>query len=253
MMCAVLLALVAACGAPRSGGFSEIERGKIPPALSATTTTTTTTTTTIPETTTTFEPVAETTTTVYVAPTTTIPSELIRLYFVAGRDGGIVSIDAPLAGRDPSVAQVMTALESAPTGASAQGLRTAIPPDEHPNARNDGRGLVTVDLSSSFKEAAGEDQRYAIAQMVLTFTHLGGFSQVTFTMDGQPTQVQLADGSLSELGAILYSDNYDDLLSTSANPPTTATTTTTTTTTSPATAGTDPGVTVEEPTTLPTG
>lgn len=245
-ICLALVILVVACGAPRSGGFSEIDRSKIPPSLSATTTTTTTTTTTIPATTTTIEPVAATTTTVFIPPTTTIPSALVRLYFVAGRDA-IVSIDAPLVGRDPSVAQVMTALESAPTGASAEGLRTAIPADEHPNARNDGRGLVTVDLSSTFKVAAGEDQPLAIAQIVLTFTHLAGFSQVVFTMDGQPVPVQLADSTLSAAGQILYADDYADLLSTSGTPPTT------TSTTAPSTPeSTDTSGTVEQPTTFPT-
>ena len=58
-ICAALLATlvaVAACGVPKSGGFTDIDRSKIPSALNATTTTsttTTTTTTTIPETTTT--------------------------------------------------------------------------------------------------------------------------------------------------------------------------------------------------------
>jgi len=256
VLCAVLLALVVACGAPRSGGFSEIDRSKIPASLSATTTTstttTTTTTTTIPETATTFEPVEETTTTtMFVPPTTTIPSRLVSLYFVAGRDG-IVAVDTPLIGRDPSVAQVMTALESAPTGESASGVRTAIPQGEKPNAQNNGRGLVTIDVSSTFTESPGEEQRLAIAQMVLSFTHFPGVSQVTFTNDDQPISVILADGTQSTPGQVFYADDYADLLSTSAAPPTT-TTTTTTTTSVPDTSGATDTSTVEQPTTLPPG
>jgi len=240
VMCAVVLALVVACGAPRSGGFSQIDEHDIPPALSATTSTTTST---IPKTTTTIEAAVETTTTVFVPPTT-IASELVRLYYVVGADK-IVPIDAPLA-RDPPLIQVMAALQSAPTGDASLALRTALPPGEQPNPSDDGRGLATIDISPTFLGAAGVDQRLAIAQIVLTFTHLSGISQVKFTMNGEPVAVQLADGTLSSPDTPLFGQDYESLLDSSTPAPQP----TTTTTVAGAPTSSDAGA-VEQPTTLP--
>jgi len=244
-ICVVLIALVVACGAPKSGGFSEIDRSRIPAPLTATTTTTTTTTTTIPATTTTINESVLPTTTVFVPPPTTVDAAPFTLYFVSGREQ--LYATEKLLARDPSAAKVMSALQAGPTGDGSEGLRSALPPGPAPNVTEDrSHGLVTVDLSATFLGDTGADQRLAIGQIVLTMTQLSGIAQVTFTEDGEPAQVQLADGVLSDKGASFHRADYQPLLTSSS--PTTLPTTTTPST--PDT--TDTSGTVEQPTTLPT-
>jgi len=217
----VLLIAVVACGAPKRGNFTPIAPGNIPASLTATTSTTTTTTTTLPSTTTTIE--AASTTTFVEPPPTTIPTELFRLFFIAGRNQ-ISPIDVPLA-RGASAAQVMAVLEVGPTGGAAEGLRSAIPPGSESSLRED-RGLVTVDLPTDFfteNEDNPADQRLAVAQIVLTLTQLGGISQVKFTQSGDPISVFLGDGSVSEADQPLFEDDYAALLT--SNPPVSTTTT----------------------------
>ncbi len=239
-----LAVLAVACGAPKSGGFTPIERD-IPDVLTATTSTTTTT---LPSTTTTIEPAS--TTTSIEPPPTTIANEFVRLFFIAGREQ-LFGIDVLLA-RGVSVAQVMEVLQAGPTGEAAAGLRTAIP-SQSLISTSERRGEISVDLPPDFFTANEQnpiDQLLAVAQIVLTLTQLGGISQVTFTQDGEPIEVLLSDGSLSNVGQVLYEEDYEVLLS--GNPP--ATTTTTTTTTTPTTttvASTTVSLPVEEPTTLP--
>ena len=242
-MCTLLVGLigfVVACGAPKSGGFTEIDRSKIPAPLTATTTTTTTTSTTMPNTTTTvFEPVS--TTTIVPVPTT-IDSALTTLYFIAGKDQ-LFAIETPLA-RKPSASQVMAALEAGPTGTGAQGLHSAIPHGPVPVVTEDlGHGLVTIDLSPNFRVDTGGDQRLAIGQIVLTMTQLSGISQVTFTENGAKVKVQLADGQLSDEGAILYAADYTQLMLSTAPTSTTTTISASTSTTPPAPTTSDAGPT----------
>lgn len=236
-MCALLVGLigfVVACGAPKSGGFTEIDRSKIPAPLTATTTTTTTTSTTMPSTTTTiFEPASTTT---FVPVPTTIDSALTTLYFIAGKDQ-LFGIETRLA-RKPSASQVMAALEAGPTGAGAQGLHSAIPRGPVPVVTEDlGHGLVTIDLSPNFLTDTGGDQRLAIGQIVLTMTQLSGVSQVTFTQNGAKVKVQLAHGQLSDDGAVLYAADYTQLLLSTAPTTTTSVSTTSVSTATAPTTG----------------
>jgi spore germination protein GerM len=120
----------------------------------------------------------------------------------------------------------MTALQTTPTGAGTSGLRTALPADGEPVVTAEERGQVTIDLSPTFGDNAGDDYRLAIAQMVLTFTIQPGVSQVTFTRNGEATQVQLADGRLSDAGQVLYRADFENLLGSPIGPTTTSTTTT---------------------------
>ena len=215
----VMAMLAVACGAPKSSGFSPIERD-VPAALTATTTTTTTT---IASTTTTIA-LASTTTVVEPPPTTAV-SQYVTLFFIAGRQQ-LFGIDVLLP-RGVPVAQVMEVLQRGPTGATASTLRSAIP-QEASISTLDTRGVVSVDLPLDFFDAAEEnDERLAIAQIVLTLTLLNGISQVVFTQEGREIAVLLGDGSESEEGQPLYREDYIDMIS--GNAPTTTTTTTTTT------------------------
>ena len=238
-LCAVLgvIALVvAACGVPKSSSFQPIPLGNIPEGL---TETTTTTTTSILETTSTIEAVITTTTVAPVA--TTNPTEPATLYFVAGMQltSAVQFLASPL-----EVKVVLAALRAGPDN-SAVGLRTAVPNGSSFNTSKY-RGVLTVDLNPDFftSMSSPADERPAVGQIVLSLTQLGGVAQVRFTIAGEPISVPLGDGTQSEPGVPLVSEDYENLLADA--PPQTSTTTTTTspitpeatsTTTAPAATG----------------
>ena len=58
-------------------------------------------------------------------------------------------------------------------------------------------GVVNVDVAASFTSLAGASQIVAVAQLVYTATAVSGIKAVTISIDGQPTDVPTADGSLS--------------------------------------------------------
>jgi hypothetical protein len=71
-------------------------------------------------------------------------------------------------------------------------------------------GTATLDLAPSILELSGANQLLAFGQ--LTFTLLGrpGIGRVAFTVDGQPTDPILPDGSLA--GGSVSAESYRDLL-----------------------------------------
>ncbi|CAB4877017.1 unannotated protein [freshwater metagenome] len=208
------------CGVPSSSKFSTIDRANIPFGLSDTTTSTTTTTTIVPASTTTL-----------VEPATTIATEPVLLYYVAGTQ--LVSV-TQLLPRPVSIAQTMAVLEAGPPREFGLGLRTAIPEGAQ-SQLSEAAGVVTVDLPIAFfKDMAPQDQRLAIAQIVLTLTDQRGVGQVTFTQNNLPISVLRGGGDLTQPGQLLVSADYEQLLSSSAGAntqPTTPTAPTTATTT----------------------
>ena len=54
------------------------------------------------------------------------------------------------------------------------------------------RGRATVDLADSFVDLSGTDQRIALAELVYTATGRPGVGQVSFTLEGEPTEVPAA-------------------------------------------------------------
>ena len=194
--------LVVACGVPSSGKFTTIDKSNIPFGLSETTTSTTTTTT-----------IAMESTTTLAEPATTIATEPVSLYFVAGTQ--VVSVSQYLP-RPVSIAQTMAVLEGGPPREFGLGLRTAIPAGPPSGIALSG-GVVTVDLATTFfKDMAPQDQRLAIAQIVLTLTDQRGVGQVTFTQNGLPISVLRGGGDLTQPGQLLVSADYAQLLSSSS-------------------------------------
>lgn len=209
------------CGVPSSSKFTAIDKKNIPFGLSETTALPTTTTTIAPESTTTV-----------VEPPTTIATETVLLFFIAGTQ--LVSV-TQLLPSPASLAQTMSVLETGPPREFGVGLRTAIPERSQSRLGESG-GVVTVDLTPAFFIAmAPQDQRLAIAQIVLTLTNQRGVGQVTFTQNGAPIGVLRGGGDLTQPGQLLVSADYGQLLSgsTGANTPSPASpgvTTTVTTT-----------------------
>lgn len=222
LLTVTLLAISVACGVPTSGDLERISDDDVTFDLTATTLETTTTSTTIAPSTT--EPPIPPTT---IAPTTTIQTEDVDLYFAAG--SRLKPIRQALAGQ-PGVEQLLAALVLGPDalGSIGVGLRTIIPPDAD-LAVNVVDGIVVVDLPAGlFEDMDIKDQRLVFGQIVMTMLQ-SQIGQVRFTLDGEPLQVILGDGSLSEPDQPVSFDDYDELLS--PNVPDFTTTTTSTTTT----------------------
>ncbi|MDA2967446.1 MAG: GerMN domain-containing protein [Actinomycetota bacterium] len=191
------------CSIPGSGEVTSIDANKIPYELNATTTSSPPTT--VPATTTT-SPVIETTTTI----SSTIPVELVSLFFVAGTQ--VVPIDRPLLS-PAAPPQVLAALaEGPPEGDAAAGLRSALPIDFAAQVTLE-RGIATVVLPATFiTDLPGSEQRLAIAQIVLTLTQQSGVGQVRFTSNNEPQTVPRGRGDLSSPGATVACDDYANLL-----------------------------------------
>ena len=192
------------CSSPGDGSVNQIDPDQIPYELNATTTSPPPTT--VPATTST-PPVVDTTTSTI---TSTIPIEVVRLFFVAGAQ--IVPIDRLLL--SPAAApQVLAALsEGPPEGDAAAGLRSALPLDFVAEVSVE-RGIATVVLPATFiTDIPGGEQRLAVAQIVLTLTRQSGVGQVRFTSNNEPQSVPRGRGDLSAPGATVACDDYANLL-----------------------------------------
>jgi spore germination protein GerM len=128
--------------------------------------------------------------------TTPVDTEPATIWLVDGDALGAVrhALAAPA-----SIESVTAELLKGPSEAEqARGLRSALP---DPNVVSDSslsRGVVTVDLTSSFAEISPEDQLLAVGQFVLTLTDLRGVGSVQFTVDGVPAAVPTPTGESTE-------------------------------------------------------
>ena len=218
VICAVLMALVVACGIPASGDVSRVpdyKLGALDDTLPPSTTTTPPTT---------IEP---TTTTIQEITTTTIPTEDVTLYFISG---GILRPFTSVLAKDASANEVMVALQKGPpSGDLGGGLRTAVPTKEEAlmAVSDDASGVATVDLPLNFFDfVKPEDQPLAIGQIVLTLTdNVRRIGQVLFTKGGVQIGVPRGAGDFSQPGQPLPPRDYLELLD---SPVVTTTTTTST-------------------------
>ncbi len=211
----VLPIVVIACGLPQSSEFEQMS-GDVQFGLDETTTTSTST---IPPTT-----IDATSTTLDQTTTTEIPTELVRLYFVAGSQLNPVSkaLSTPVL-----PVQALAALLEGPQSDIGVGLRTTIPAKAAITVTKE-RGTAIIDLPAGiFDTMPTRDQVLFFAQLVLTIGQLSGIGPVLFTLDGQPTRAPRGvDGSTADPGEPVTVDDYVNLLA--GAPATTSTTTTAT-------------------------
>lgn len=195
---ATALIVLVGCGVPSNSENRPLDPAGIPAIFNQTTSTTTSTTTT------TIASPAST------AAPTSVPAELVSLYFVAGSQ--VVPISRQLL--SPAAApQVLAALaEGLPSGDEAAGLRSALPPNFSAGVEVE-RGIATVDLPPTFlNQVPGPEQRLAVAQIVLTLTRRAGIGQVIFTSGAQPQAVPRGRGDLTRPGELVACDDYANLL-----------------------------------------
>jgi spore germination protein GerM len=220
---AVATILTSACGVGGNGDLQQIGTDDLV-GLDQTTTSTTTTTSTVAPTAT----MQQGTTTTIGVTTSTVDTEPVELYFVAG--GALESVSQPLT-RGVSLFRVLTALESGPPPPEVGiGLTSDVPIGLTRIVTESGTGVATVDLVADVFEdiPGGVEQRRAIAQIVLTMTMRPGIGQVRFTLDGEPLQVPKLDNVLSDPGEPVARIDYESLLDQSEVPPSTLVPTVTT-------------------------
>jgi spore germination protein GerM len=190
--------LLAGCGLPTDDTYKPISQDDLPFGLADTTTTSTTSTTVPPATTTTSIP----------SPTTTVPTEQVKLYFVAGNALRSVAVsDTP----PVSPRRSLELLHSGPP--PDLGLRTSIPAGAIVAVSVAG-GRATVDLAAPALEPLGQEQLFEFGQIVLTLTDRPGIGQVEFRSpgpDGTPTLIAVPKGT-GELVPIVSRDDYVNLL-----------------------------------------
>jgi spore germination protein GerM len=168
----VTLAVVAACGVPTQDEARTVARDDVP-----------------------FELLERGTTTSSAPPLLPRPDEVVEVCFLD--DDGVLT---PILTRPPGdqTLPATVAVLAEPPAANVFGvpLTTAVSEPELLEVTRE-RGLVVVDLDSSFTTMAADDQLAAIAQLVCTLTAQPGVGQIRFSLDGTPIEVPRGDGSLT--------------------------------------------------------
>jgi hypothetical protein len=215
LLCAVF---AAGCALDREGPVEPISADEVPYGLNDPLATTTTAATT-----TLISPPSSSS-----PPTTAIPTQPVNVYFISGRQLTYVTFYLAI---PTTLQQIMERLqEGIPDGEVGLGLRSAVPRNANILVVDDGTGVARIDLPAGFFEGIDQaDQRFAIAQIVLTMRR-EGIGQVSFTQTGEPTRVPRGNNQLAEAGALLTFRDYQNLL----NPAPPETTTPTSTTPPPA-------------------
>lgn len=159
--------------------------------------------------------------TVPAAPTSTIAAGLVAatMYYIEGDTLVPVTVDVPVL----SVRAYLAALEAGPPQAALdRGVRSAIPPGLVSSVHVS-LDTITVDLDGELLGTVdAEDQQNLLAQIVLSLTDLPDhpgtdddlptIRQVRFTLDGMPLQVLRRDNTLTEPGAPVTRQDYEQLL-----------------------------------------
>ena len=186
---ALALALVlGACGVPEEDSAVVARDEDVPfDLLAPSTTTTSTTSTTVPE----------------------VPVDrIVSICLVRG--DGIVPTERVLT-RRRNLDEVVEALRRGPTDEeSTDGYSSALPAPEAVGPVSLAGGTATVVLGPVLAQAPAPTQLRAIAQLVCTLTGQPGIGRVQFTLDGQPVQAPLPDGSLA--AGSVSRDDYASLL-----------------------------------------
>ena len=175
-----LVVLLGGCGIPRDDRARAVG-APVPLGLSETTTTSTTTTTV---------PAVSTTT---PRPTTTVATEMVRLYYVDGENVNYVSLGLASPVTD------LTVLNDLAHGVGRRGLlRTSIPEALLKSIVRQGAAIIDL-VGATLEGLAGAEQRTMFAQVVLTFTARPGIGTVRFTSNGAPVSAVVEDGNIKEV------------------------------------------------------
>lgn len=207
---AAATALVA-CGISDSSSFTPVPDQEFPAALRETIPPTTTTTTTLPGTTTTVRSVT----------TSSVPTEVIQVFFIQGSRVKAVSLSetAPAS----TQRKLLDLIERVGMISPNLRLATVIADDALLLSRQE-RGVVTIELGDSIDSVVPEDQPLFFAQIVLTVLAPSRLGQVVFTRNGDPYPAVRADQTVLEPGAPVAWEDYSELIIGNLRPPVVTTT-----------------------------
>jgi hypothetical protein len=189
----VLCVLLAACAVPKSGSFNEVDPNDIPFGLNS------------PET-------SAPTTTIPVAVPTTVAGttyETADLFFVKSSSLVRVRLDIP----SPTDLQgVFTALIAGLPDPAHSKVKTLLPSAFAASIDVIG-GVANVNSKRGYLDSIKpNEQRLAIAQIVLTLTSQPGIGQVTFSVGGKPIGVPRGRGDIAGAGTPVTFDDYKMLI-----------------------------------------
>jgi hypothetical protein len=188
--CCVLLS---ACAVPKSGSFHEVNPNDIPFGLNS------------PETS------APATTTPVLVPTTVAGGtyEYADLFFVKSSSLVRIRLEIP----SPTNLQgVFTALVLGLPDPAHSKVKTLLPSAFSANIEVVG-GVANVNSKRGYLDAIKpNEQRLAIAQIVLTLTSQPGIGQVTFSVGGKPIGVPRGQGDIAGAGTPVTFDDYKMLI-----------------------------------------
>jgi spore germination protein GerM len=170
-----LAALAAGCAIPTQGSPSAIASSRVPFQL--------------------LNPHPPTTTTTQPKPSSYVS---VKVYFLnRNANDALTPVDRLVSAPAP-LESIISALLAGPTsGDSAEGLSTAIPSDVTVlSAGTTSSNVVTVNFNAAFGEITGTATEQAVAQVVSTVVNEVGLGTgVVFEIEGQRTQVPIANGS----------------------------------------------------------
>lgn len=163
---AVLLVVVASCGIPAERDANRIAPGDVP-----------------------FGLLDEETTTTAVSEGRTTSVYLLT-------NDRLASVDRSLS-EDADLADLLELVVAGPTKVERGiGLTSAVPSGTVATVKT-GRGIAKVDLNAAFGDIRSSDQLLALGQIVYTLTGQPGIGGVSFSLEGKPVKVPLADGTTS--------------------------------------------------------
>lgn len=138
------------------------------------------------------------------------PEDLAAVSVYLIRDAVLVPVTRDL----PVPTTLETTLESLLSRVSQPeeraNLRTSIPPGTRLLGVEVEDGTARLNLSSDFASVGGEEEIFAVAQIVLTATSTDLANSVEFELEGVPTDVPVAGGALSV--EPVTADQYDQLI-----------------------------------------
>lgn len=131
---------------------------------------------------------------------------LVDLYFIAGER--LVGLTRTV--RDDPAAVIRALIDGPGATEIYLDLRTAIPPATQVRTVLVTDGTARVDLSADFTAVGGQEEIFAVAQIVITLTSLPQVDGVTFAIDGADVAVPTGDGSVAD--SPLTPRDYQSLL-----------------------------------------
>lgn len=190
----LLCTVLASCAVPKSGAVDEISTNDIPFGLNS------------PET----SAPATTTTVVLTSPLTGSTFEQADFYFVDGSSLERVRLEIP----SPTDLQgVFAALIAGLPDPAHTKIKTLLPVDFVAVIDVEG-GVANVNAKRVYLDSIKpNEQRMAIAQIVLTLTSQPGIGQVTFSVGGKAIGVPRGRGDIAGAGTPVTFDDYKMLIS----------------------------------------